>query len=330
MIRRLRGSLSLLRVLVVGTALSLGACTQAPDGDAGAFKVGLLTPGPISDGGWNAGAYEALQEIKKDLGAQVSNQQVATPAEFEQGFRGYAEQGFDLVFGHGFEFQDPALRAAKDFPNTRFVVSSGGVSAKNVASLQFDLDQATYLAGMLAASLSKTGRAGCIGGIELPVIKKTFDGFIEGAKSVNPDFIVSTAYTGNFEDVAAARAAASAMISQGADFLIHNADAAGLGVFQAAKEHGVLAFGTNGDQSSAAPETVLASAVISIPAAFLGEARAAKDGTFEGRVVQEGLAGGAIQLIYNPGLEDRVPAAVKARVAEAEDQIRLGKLEVNP
>lgn len=321
-----RGGLTLLGALI----LFASGCTQSPDDGRSAFKVGLLTPGPVSDGGWNAGAYEALQDIKKELGAEVSNQQVATPADFEQGFRGYAQQGFSVVFGHGFEFQDPALRVAKDFPGTKFVVSSGSVSAKNVASLQFDLDQATYLAGMLAASLSKTGRAGCIGGIELPVIKKTFDGFIAGAKSINPDFVVTTAYTGNFEDVAAARAAAGAMISQGADFLIHNADAAGLGVFQAAKDHGILAFGTNGDQSSAAPDTVLASATISIPAAFLHEAKAAKDGTFEGRVVQEGLAGGAIQLIYNPRLEDRVPAEVKAKVAAAEEQIRLGKLEVNP
>ncbi len=305
-------------------------CTQGADDGGSTFKVGLLTPGPVSDGGWNAGAYEALQEIKRELGAEVSNQQVATPADFEQGFRGYAQQGFAIVFGHGFEFQDPALRAANDFPNTDFVVSSGSVSARNVASLQFDLDQATYLAGMLAASLSETGRAGCIGGIELPVIKKTFDGFIAGAKSVNSDFVVSTAYTGNFEDVAAARAAASAMIAQGADFLIHNADAAGLGVFQAAKDHGILAFGTNGDQSSAAPETVLASAVISIPAAFLQVARESKDKHFEGRVIQEGLAEGAIQLIYNPRLESRVPAAVKAKVAAAEEKIRLGKLEVTP
>ena len=313
-------------------ALTLFAlsCTEAPSGRGNSFKVGLLTPGPVSDGGWNAGAYEALLQIEKDLGAEISNQQVATPADFEQGFRGYAEQGYSLVFGHGFEFQDPALRAASSFPDTDFVVSSGSVSAKNVSSLQFDLDQATYLAGMLAASLSKTGRAGCVGGIELPVIKKTFDGFIAGARSVNPDFVVSTAYTGNFEDVAAARAAANAMISQGADFLLHNADAAGLGVFQAAKDHGILAFGSNGDQSSAAPDTVLASAVISIPEAFLQMARESKEKHFEGRVVQEGLDDGVIQLVYNPRLESRIPPEVKAKVAEAEERIRQGKLEGKP
>lgn len=317
-----RLALGILAVLAVG-------CSRGGEAPA-SFRVGLLTPGPISDGGWNGGAYEALQAIAEDLGAQISNQQVSTPADFEQGFRDYARQGFSLVFGHGFEFQDPALRVAKEFPETAFVVSSGSVSAENVASLQFDLDQATYLAGMLAASMSKTGRAGLIGGIELPVIKTTFDGFIAGAKSVDPDFVVATAYTGSFEDVAAARAAAGAMIAQGADFLLHNADAAGLGVFQAAREKGVYAFGTNGDQSGAAPETVLASAVISIPAAFLEMAREVQEKRFTGRVVQEGLAGGAIGLVYNPALEARIPAPVKEKVADAEERIRLGSLEARP
>ena len=93
----------------------------------GQFRVALLTPGPISDGGWNASAYDGLQLIKKELGAEVSNVQTGTPSEFAQGFRDYAQQGYDLVFGHGFEFQDPALQVGAEFPRTAFVVSSGSV-----------------------------------------------------------------------------------------------------------------------------------------------------------------------------------------------------------
>jgi basic membrane lipoprotein Med (substrate-binding protein (PBP1-ABC) superfamily) len=308
--------------------LGVAACTSSTDSGSDAFRVGLLTPGPISDGGWNASAYEGLQKIASDLGAEVSNVQVSTPAEFEQGFRDYAHQGYALVYGHGFEFQDPALRVGAEFPETAFVVSSGSVSAKNVASLRFHLDQATYLAGILAASLSKTGRAGCVGGIELPVIQATFDGFVAGAKSIKPDFVVATAYTGSFEDVAAARAATDAMIAQGADLVLHNADAAGLGVFQAATAHEILAFGSNRDQSEAAPDTVLASAVISIPEAFLQVAREVKEKRFQGRVIEEGLANGTISLVMNPRLASRVPPEVKAKVTEAEEKIRRGELQV--
>lgn len=313
-------------------AFAAMGCQQGSGGAGGekGFRVALLTPGSISDGGWNASAYDGLQLIKKELGAEISNVQTGTPSEFVQGFRDYAQQGYDLVFGHGFEFQDPAMQVGKEFPNTVFVVSSGSVHAANVASMTFDLNQATYLAGIVAASLSKTGRAGCVGGIKLPVIRTTFEGFTAGARSVKPDFVVADAYVGSFEDVAAAKAATDALIAQGADFVLQNADAAGLGVFQSAKAAGVLAFGTNRDQSDVAPDTVLASATISIPKAFLQVAREVKDKKFVGRVLEEDLASGVIGFVVNPKLADRIPADVQKRVAEAQQQIVSGALKVGP
>jgi basic membrane protein A len=332
--RRLAAVAAVHRVLTGGLAMLavLGglACERNPTAATGAFRVALLTPGPISDGGWNASAYEGLMLIKKELGAEVSNVQSANPAEFEQGFRDYASRGYDVVIGHGFEYQDAAIKVGAEFPDTDFIVSSGSVSAKNVASLTFHLDEATYLAGLVAASMSKTGKAGCVGGIKLPVILTTFDGFIAGAKSVSPSFEVATVYTGSFEDVAGAKAATDALIAQGADFILHNADAAGLGVFQSAKEHGVYAFGSNRDQNSVAPDTVLASATIDIPRSFLELAREAKNGTFTGRVVAQGLASGCVGFVWNPVLEGRVPAEVKTRVAEARGKIESGALKVRP
>lgn len=295
-----------------------------------AFKVALLTPGPISDAGWNASAYEGLLLLQRELGARVSNVQTTNPAEFEQGFRDYARQGYALVFGHGFEYQDAALKVGREFPATDFVVSSGSVSAANVASLAFHLDEATYLAGIVAASLSKTGKAGCVGGIQLPVIVATFAGFAAGARSVRPDFEIANVYTGSFEDVAGAKAATDALVAQGADFLLQNADAAGIGVFQSARGRGVYVFGTNRDQSDVAPETVLASAVISIPEAFLQVGREVVAGRFAGRVVREGLASGTVGFVVNPRLKHRIPEAVLERIAVAERAIKDGSLEVRP
>src|ERR1700692_4048990 len=77
------------------------------------IKVCLLTPGSINDNGGNAIAWEGLQRIKTQLGAEISHQETKTPAEFEEGFRSYGVRGFDLAFGHGFEFQDAALSAGK-------------------------------------------------------------------------------------------------------------------------------------------------------------------------------------------------------------------------
>src|SRR5213595_1019769 len=104
---------------VVALAISLlGACGGSKIGTSGGLKVALLTPGPISDQSWNGGAYEGLMRIKDSLGAEVSHIQTKTPAEFEENFRQYGAQGYSLVFGHGFEFQDAARRVGPEYPRT--------------------------------------------------------------------------------------------------------------------------------------------------------------------------------------------------------------------
>src|SRR5438094_5366116 len=88
-------------------------------------KVGLLVTGPVSDGGWNEIAWKGCQQIQQKFGAQINNQLVTKPEQFETGFKGYAQDGYDLVFGHGAEFSDAAMRVGPRFPKTRFVVTGG-------------------------------------------------------------------------------------------------------------------------------------------------------------------------------------------------------------
>src|SRR5215217_3201721 len=111
------------------------------------FRVALLTPGPISDQSWNGGAYQGLLRIRDSLGATVSHIQTKTPAEFEEQFRQYGSVGYDLVFGHGFEFQDAARRVGPDFPKTVYVTTSSSTSGTNVAGIEFAFSGASYLAG---------------------------------------------------------------------------------------------------------------------------------------------------------------------------------------
>jgi len=292
------------------------------------FKVALLSPGPVSDAGWNALAYEGLLLIRDQLGAEVAQIQTKTPAEFEEGFRDFARRGFQLVFGHGFEFQDAAAAVAPDFPHTVFITTSGNTVRSNVAPLRFMLEEATYLEGILAAGMSKTGKAGIVGGIEIPSVKSTIIAFDAGAKSVRADFSIATTYVGNWEDVGAAKAAALALIQQGSDFLFHNADAAGLGVFQAAHEKQVYAFGANKNQNDVAPDVVIASATSDIPRAFLQVAKEVKDGRFHGRIERMGMKDGVVSFVINSQLASRIPADVTARITQAQDAIIAGTLVV--
>ena len=132
-------------------ALLLASCGGPRSADSGPrMRVGLLTPGSVNDNGWNAIAYEGLQRIHQELGAEISHQETKTPSEFEEGFRSYGAKGFDLAFGHGFEFQDAAVKAGRQYPKTVFITTSGSAVAANVSPMVFQLEQATYLLGIVA------------------------------------------------------------------------------------------------------------------------------------------------------------------------------------
>lgn len=317
--------------------LALAACTDGDAGreDSGAagrlssatpFKVALLTPGPISDQSWNGGAYAGLMRIRDSLGATVSHIQTKTPAEFEEQFRQYGAQGYQLVFGHGFEFQDAARRVGPDFPGTVFVTTSSASSGTNVGGIAFAFADASYLAGMLAGAMTTTNVIGTIGGTEVPPVKESFVAFTRGAKAVNPRVIVLSSFIGNWDDVGAGKEQALAQIGRNADVIFQNADAAGLGVFQAAREtRKALIIGSNANQNGIAPEVTIGSVVIDLPRAFITVAREVRDGRFTARIVRFGSAEEVVSLVVNPGMESRIPAPVRQRVDSLREEMRAGR-----
>lgn len=321
------------------TALVLVAALGCSSGNGGnadslssskdsSFKVALLTPGPISDRSWNGGAYDGLRAIRDSMGAATSHIQTRTPADFEENFRQYGSQGYDVVFGHGFEFQDAAERVAPQFPGTVYIVTSGNRSQPpNLAGVTFGFEGASYLAGVLAGSLTRSGVLGVIGGTALPPVESSFDAFEDGARSVRADVRLLSAYVGNWEDASAGRELALAQIRQGADLIFQNADAAGLGVFQAARQAGnVLVYGTNIDQNPVAPDVIIGSVVIDLPRAFLSIAREVQNGTFTAQQIRFGSSSAIVRLVRNPALAARIPPDVHARLDSLDRELRAGEL----
>lgn len=313
-------------------AITVAACgketqhkTTSQSPTSSSFKVALLTSGPISDQAWNGGAYQGLLRIRDSLGAQISNIQTKTPAEIEENFRQYGAQQYDLVFGHGFEFQDPALRVSPQFPKTAYVISSGSKTGNNVASIEFSFGDGAYLAGMVAGANTKSNILGVIGGTELPPVVKAFDAFEAGAKAVNPKVVVLKSYVGNWDDVSAAKEQALAQIARGADMIFQNADNAGLGIFQAAREHRtVRVFGANSDQNKIAPEVTLGSVVIDVPHAFLTIARSVQNKTYKPQIIMLGAKEDVVKWVPNPALASEISAATRARVDSVAQAIKAG------
>jgi len=298
--------------------------TPAP---ARPFRVGLLTPGSINDGGWNALAWEGLQRIKSELRAEVSHQETKSPAEMVEGFRAFGAGGYDLAFGHGFEYQDPAKQAGAENPKTIFVTTSGSTVAPNVAPMRFQIEEATYLLGVIAARESKTGKAGLVGGINVPSIASSFLAFKAGAESVNPKFEVKEIYTGNFDDLGAAKVATLSLINAGADFVFHQANEAGRGVFQACSERKIRCFGANADQSPLAPDVIVASAVVDVPGAYVEMAKVVKEGRFKPEIQHFGMNQGTVSLVWNEKLKASISPATIAEVERLTGEIKSGKVK---
>jgi basic membrane lipoprotein Med (substrate-binding protein (PBP1-ABC) superfamily) len=318
------------RVLHLATAaILLAGCGGGTVADDGALRVALITPGSIADAAWNAGAYAGLMQARDSLGVEVSHVEARTPAEQEEALRAYAADGYRVIFGHGFEFQQPAERVSREFPNTIFVITSGQRVEGQVVPLVFRIHEATYLAGMMAGALTSTGKIGFVGGMELPPIVLGYDGWVQGARAMRPEVETRLAYLNTFDDAAAGKEAALAMIRLGVDQLHHNADAAALGLFSAVKEHpNVRAYGANADQSALAPGQVPASAVIDLPRALLLVVREVQEGVFTPRVESFGLESGVIQWVSDSTTAASWPVGLRERVAAAADSIIAGTLVV--
>lgn len=315
--------------LVAAATVTVVSCT--PQRSAGGFRVALITPGSIADAAWNSAAYQGLLRIRDSLGADISHVEAATPAAQEEALRTYAAQGYDLIIGNGFEFQEPSERVAEQYPKPVFAVNSGARVKGRVVPLVFQIQEATYLAGMVAGGLTKSGIIGFIGGVELPPVAAGYRGWVNGARAVRPDVQSRVSYLNNWDDAAAGREAALAQIRLGADMIHHNADAAALGVFQAVKESpNVYIFGANADQTALAPERVIGSAVIDLPHAFLLLAQAVQDSSFTPQVESFGLKSEVLRYVPNPALDSLVPDSLMARVRAAADSIANGTLNPDP
>jgi basic membrane protein A and related proteins len=313
----------------VAVAVALAWLPMAGAAEAGKkLKVALIMSGPANDQGWNAVALQGLKEAEAKYGIETAYAENVGVADSEAAFMDYAAQGYDLVIGHGFQYGDPAAKVSKRFPKARFMAIEAGSSTENMASYVIACEQAGYLMGVLAASMSKTGKVGMVGGVEQPSIIKVVEAYKLGARSVNPKIEVLTAYIGSFTDVGLGKEAALAMADRGADVLSHIANQAGTGVLKAAEERGLMATGDSWDQSSIAPKAIVSSTIYSVPVLVTSAVEKVQKGAFQGGVFNMGMKEGVVDVAPYHEFDAKVPAPAKARIAELKQQITAGSFKV--
>lgn len=320
--------IALVLLLVSALLFMIPGCGTKEESTA--MKVALMVQGAANDNGWNQSALDGVNLVKDEIGAEVTVSENLDLSDFEEYFRNYGKEKYDIVFGHGYAFTDAAMKIAPEFPDTYFVITSTDASQEpNLLSVKNNTLHQGFLSGAFAGLYTQSGTVGIVGGMEIPSIISWLEGAKQGAEYVNPGVKVIANYTGNFEDSIAAKETSLAMIEQGADVLLQNLDPAGVGVLEACKEKNIAYVGSILDQYSLAPEVVVTSGLSDLSQSILKIAQLIQAGTVEIKSYQMGIAEGVISLApFQGDWETKVSQDVKDRLEQLVSDVSAGKVEI--
>lgn len=307
------------------SAESAGGSEAEETAEEEPLKAAMLMSGPINDGGWNTSAYEGLKMLESEMGYEIAYTENVKQADQKNLFRNYAKKGYDVIFGHGFEYGDAILEVAKEFPDTYFFNIGGIAQAENVGAAIFAQGELSYLMGKLAAKFTKTDKVGFVGAMEIPSIANEVEVIKKTVKEYNPDASVTVAYTGSWTDVNKGKEAALAQIANDVDVMICIGDACDVGAIRAAEERGdAYVIGWSGDFNSLAPGVVLTSGVQSVPVMVKQVGKQVMNGNFKNEALVLGIKEG----VQFPGTwSDSVPADLKAEIMADYEKIKSGEMK---
>lgn len=318
--------------LVVGIALGvvLLGTTVASAGPSAVgqtkLKVALVLPCPTNDGAWCQQGFAAAKRLEREGAIElkyISNAPQDTPGA-TQVIQRYIAGGAQLVIAHS-AWQDAAFNAARRFPNTPIVFGGGGRVGGNVSTYEEPIYQPAYLAGMLAAGISKTGTIGGLASFDFPLCHAQMEAFKLGAQRVKKSMKQITTYVGDWNDASKYKSATLAQADRKADVFTVCGDP--LGVISAVKERNMSAFGYVGNQNNLAPKNMVGSMVYNLYPIFKAIVRDVKSGKYKGKTYDLGLK--SFDLVLNPKYSaGKIPTKVRAQMKATEKAILAGKFKV--
>jgi basic membrane protein A len=326
-------------VLVAALALavtSIGAAKPvAAEKQAGAkLKVALVTDiGGLDDRSFNFLANRGLQQAKAQLGVDGRVFISKSNADYVPNLSRAARQyDADLVIAVGFLMADATAAVAKRYPRTKFAIIDFNAAAlkgkpKNVRGLVFAEQQAGYLVGVAAATLTKTNVIGSVGGLKIPPVDRFIAGYRYGAKRTKPGITTLNGYSQDFVAQDKCKEQALNQIEQDADVVFAVAGQCGLGALSAARERSLWGIGVDADQGYIGPH-VLTSALKKVDASVLQTTKLVRAGVFKGGIdtlftVKNGGVG------YGK-ISSRAPRTLKAKLDAALAAIKAGRVGTIP
>ena len=309
-------------LLVTGCGTQSATTEVKDDKSVKPLKVALILPGKVDDVSWNQAMNEGMKALEKDYAGKIKvtySENVYEVSNIEPALREFASQGYDLVIGHGFQFQEPIIKVAGEFPKVKFALGTGFKTLPNTAIYDVKLEDGGYLMGTLAGLMTKTNKLGVVGGADVSEIYRGHEAYKYAAKQVNPSVQIQELYTGDWRDAAKAKEGAISMYDAGADIIWHSGDGIGLGVVDAGKEKKKFVLGNVADQNVLAPDNVLSGIVYNWKPVLKQIVDDILNNNFENRNDKYywlTVANGGITVGSFHGLESKVPAEVKAKIEQ--------------
>jgi len=347
----MRKSLFALLAVLVIASLALSACGGAGAPASQKLKIGLVTDvGGVNDKSFNQSAWDGAQKGAKEFGYDVKYIESKQPTDYEKNIDQFATEKYDVIITVGFLMGDATAVKALQYPNIKFAIIDNayyptkGVaycddtkkdcyaeSLKNVTSLMFQEDQVGFLAGVLAAGMSKSGVVCSVAGMEIPPVQRFVIGYQNGAKWMKPDIKTPlNVYIPSFTDPPKGKETGQSMIGQGCDVIFGVGGNTGNGGLLAAKEKGLMAIGVDVDQYNTYPEVkdaLISSAAKNVDAAVYNYLKTVKDGSVKAGIMTANLSNGGIGLAPYHDWDSKIPQAVKDKVKEATDGLKSGTLQ---
>ncbi|MPM65967.1 Membrane lipoprotein TmpC [bioreactor metagenome] len=315
---------------VVLSASLLTGCSSKKEESADKLSVGIvLGEGSINDQSFNQSTWEGLKKAEKDFGIHVKYLESKQESDYIQNIETLVDEDMDLIIGVGYQLKDSIKDAAGSYPDQKFALMDETYDKipENVVPVTFKEQEAAYLAGVIAANMTKTKNVGFIGGLPAPGVVKYQYGFKYGVESANKDVKISEQYANSFSDQAKGKSIAKQMYAGNVDLILSAAGDAGTGAIEAAKENNKLAIGADRDQSDLAPENVITSAIKKLNVASYDLAKELVEGKYKGGVEKVyGLKEGAVGMADNSG--KHIPENVMKIVEKESEKVKNGEIKV--
>jgi basic membrane protein A len=285
------------------------------------------------DKSFNEGVFNGATKFKKDTGVDFRDLEIQNDAQREQVLRKFAKDGFSPIMTVGFAWATALDKVAGEFPNTKFGIIDMVVDKPNVQSIVFKAEEGSFLVGVIAATTSKTGKVGFVGGMDIPLISAFECGYAQGVKYANGKDEVLANMTGTtpaaWNDPVTGGELAKSQIDRGADIVFAAAGATGQGVLKAAADAGKLGIGVDSDQDNLFPGKVLTSMLKRVDIATYDSFKAAKDGSWKAGVQVFGLKDNGVGYAEDQWNKAVLTPDAKKAAEAAKADIISGKINVH-